>query len=38
MQQKFNLGGPITASPAVGGNCLVIGTQNGVLFCLGKEE
>ena len=36
--QKTDLGGPITASPAVADNCLVIGTENGTIYCLGKEE
>jgi hypothetical protein len=36
--QKLNLGGPISASPAVAANYLVIGTQNGIVYGLGKEE
>jgi outer membrane protein assembly factor BamB len=35
--KKFDLGRGILASPAVGGNCLVIGTQDGYVYCLGKK-
>lgn len=34
--QKFELG-PISASPAVGGGCVVIGTEKGVVYCLGAK-
>jgi outer membrane protein assembly factor BamB len=36
--QKIDLGGPITASPAVSGGRLVIGTEKGVVFCLGEKK
>jgi outer membrane protein assembly factor BamB len=35
--QKLELGRGIAASPAVGRSCLVIGTREGVLYCLGKK-
>jgi outer membrane protein assembly factor BamB len=35
--QKLKLGRSITASAAVGGGCLVIGTSDGWLYCLGKS-
>jgi len=38
LAQKLNLGGPISASPAVAAGYLVIGTQNGIVYGLGKEE
>jgi outer membrane protein assembly factor BamB len=37
-RQRFELGQRVSASPAVGGGCLVIGTEDGVLYCLGKKE
>jgi outer membrane protein assembly factor BamB len=36
--QTMKLGKGITASPAVGGGCLVIGTTDGALYCLGKKQ
>lgn len=36
--QRWELGRGIVASPAVGGGCLVIGTTDGVLYCLGQKE
>jgi outer membrane protein assembly factor BamB len=36
--RKFELGRSILASPAVGEGCLVIGTTDGMLYCLGKKE
>jgi outer membrane protein assembly factor BamB len=36
--QKLQLGRSITASPAVAEDCLVIGTADGVLYCLGKKK
>ena len=35
---KYNLGDGASGSPAVGGGCLVIGTTDGVLYCLGKKD
>jgi len=35
---RFELGAPITASPAVGQGCLVIGNQDGVLYCFESNE
>jgi outer membrane protein assembly factor BamB len=35
--QKLQLGKGITASPAVADDCVVIGTTDGVLYCLGKK-
>lgn len=37
---KHNLGKPVTASPAVGEGCLVIGTEaaDGHLYCFGKKS
>lgn len=37
---KFQVGRPVTASPAVGNGCLVIGSDsaNGKLICYGKKE
>jgi outer membrane protein assembly factor BamB len=35
--QKLQLGKGITASPAVAEGCLVIGTTDGILYCLGKK-
>jgi PQQ-like domain len=32
---EFDAGGPLTASPAVAAERLVIGSQDGKLFCLG---
>jgi outer membrane protein assembly factor BamB len=31
---KFTAGGDIAASPAIAGNRLLIGTRDGVLYCL----
>jgi hypothetical protein len=36
--KRFDLGRSITASPAVAQNCLVIGTGDGFVYCLGKKE
>ena len=36
--KKYDLGAAITASPAVDGGCLVIGTEKGVLYCLGAKK
>ena len=36
--QKLNLGSPIGASPAIGGGRVVVGTDKGVVYCLGKKE
>jgi eukaryotic-like serine/threonine-protein kinase len=38
MLQKLDLGGPISASPAVSAGCLVIGTEKGVVYCLGAKK
>jgi outer membrane protein assembly factor BamB len=35
--QRMPLGRAITASPAVGDGYLVIGTTDGMLYCLGKK-
>ncbi len=35
--KKFDLGSAVLASPAVGDGCLVIGTEKGVVYCLGKK-
>jgi eukaryotic-like serine/threonine-protein kinase len=32
---QFEAGGPLSASPAVAGGRVVIGSQDGKLFCLG---
>ena len=36
--QKIDLGGPISASPAVSGGYLVIGTEKGAIYCLGAKK
>ncbi len=36
--QSLPLGDRITASPAVAHGCLVIGTTDGLLYCLGKKD
>jgi outer membrane protein assembly factor BamB len=36
--KKFDLGAPVPGSPAVGDGCLVIGTEKGVLYCLGAKK
>jgi len=36
--KRFKLGQSITASPAVAHNCLVIGTSDGFVYCLGKKN
>jgi hypothetical protein len=33
--QQFDAGGPLSASPAIAAGRLVIGSQDGKLFCLG---
>ncbi|HBY58221.1 MAG TPA: hypothetical protein DEH78_00255, partial [Solibacterales bacterium] len=33
---EFDAGGPISASPAIGEGRLVIGTQDGKLYCFGS--
>ena len=33
--QEFEAGGPLSASPAIAGGRLVIGSVDGQLFCLG---
>ncbi len=35
--EEFDAGGPITASPALAAGRLVIGTQDGQVFCLGAK-
>lgn len=35
---RFEAGSAITASPAVGERCLVIGTQDGLLYCFSGRE
>ncbi|MBL8793347.1 MAG: PQQ-binding-like beta-propeller repeat protein [Planctomycetia bacterium] len=35
--QDVKLGAPLSASPAVGGGRLVIGTEKGTVYCLGKK-
>lgn len=36
--QKLPLGGAIIASPAIGGGCLVVGTDKGTVCCLGQAK
>ena len=36
--QQFEAGGPLSASPAIAGGRLVIGSQDGKLFCLGVDR
>jgi outer membrane protein assembly factor BamB len=36
--KKHDLGSAVLASPAVGGGCLVVGTEKGVLYCLGAKK
>jgi outer membrane protein assembly factor BamB len=36
--QKLPLGGSIIASPAIGGGCLVIGNDKGIVHCLGAAK
>ena len=36
--QQIKLDGPVSASPAVGGGCLVIGTEKGTVYCLGAPK
>lgn len=36
--QKIDLGSPVLASPAVSGGRLVIGTDKGVVYCLGAKK
>ncbi len=36
--KKFDLGGSIIGSAAVGGECLVIGTEKGFVYCLGAKK
>lgn len=36
--KKFDLGSAVAASPAVGEGCLVVGTEKGVLYCLGAKK
>jgi len=33
--QRFEAGGPLSASPAIAAGRVVIGSQDGKLFCLG---
>lgn len=35
--KKWDLGAPISAAPAVGGGCLVVGTEKGTLWCFGGK-
>ena len=35
--ETFNLDGAIMGSPAVGGGCVVIGTEKGTVYCLGSK-
>ena len=35
--QRLELDSPVTGSVAVGPDCLLVGTDRGVLFCLGKK-
>jgi outer membrane protein assembly factor BamB len=37
-RKHFALGRDILASPAVGGNCLVIGTMEGTVCCIGAKN
>jgi outer membrane protein assembly factor BamB len=34
---RFEAGGAICASPAVGEGCLVIGTEQGVVYCFAER-
>jgi outer membrane protein assembly factor BamB len=34
----FELDGAIMGSPAVGGGCVVIGTDKGTVYCFGAKE
>ena len=35
---RFETGPPLVASPAVGGGSLVIGTDDGVIYCFGARR
>jgi outer membrane protein assembly factor BamB len=35
--EKWDLGDAISGSPAVGGGCVVIGTEKGIVYCLGSK-
>jgi outer membrane protein assembly factor BamB len=35
---SFDLGSEIAATPAVADGCLVIGTTDGVVYCLGAKQ
>jgi outer membrane protein assembly factor BamB len=35
---RFTTGGPVTASPAVAQNRLVIGGEDGKLYCFGEKR
>jgi outer membrane protein assembly factor BamB len=35
---EFNAGAPLTASPAIASGRLVIGSQDGILFCFGEAS
>jgi outer membrane protein assembly factor BamB len=35
--ETFNLDGAVMGSPAVGGGCVVIGTEKGTVYCLGAK-
>jgi outer membrane protein assembly factor BamB len=36
--QRFELDSAIPGSPAVGGGCVVIGSEKGSLYCFGKKD
>ena len=35
---KFDTGSPILASPSIAGGKLVIGTEDGILYCFGENQ
>jgi outer membrane protein assembly factor BamB len=35
---EFTAGAPLSASPAISSGRLVIGSQDGILYCLGAAE
>ena len=36
--QRIELDGAVIASPAVAEGCLILGTDKGTLYCLGKKK
>lgn len=36
--QKLELDGAVTGSPAVGPDCLIVGTEKGTVYCLGAKK